>query len=251
MLCEKVLGNLCDTEFVAGLEGARVDHVDVDWHEAFKKLHRKTSEQGREVGIRLGDWVLSRGLSDGDVLGVEEGPDGEKTVVAVRLLPTKCLVIDVAADHAFMLARVGWEVGNTHTPLFWGEGGLQLLCEYTEPVERLLSGLHAVTVSVADRVLDPARRVSSSARVHPHGGHDHGHGTHEHDHGAHDHAHGPGAHDHGECCHGGHGAHDHGHSCDDHGHARDGELGHCCGEHGRAGHEHGQGHACCHHHDHE
>ena len=239
MLCEKVLGNLGDAAFAAGLEGARVDHVDVDWHEAFKKLHRKTSEQGREVGVRLGDWVLSRGLSDGDVLGVEEGPVGEKTVVAVRLLPTKCLVIDVAADHAFMLARVGWEVGNTHTPLFWGEGGLQLLCEYTEPVERLLSGLHAVTVSVADRVLDPARRVSSSAHVHPHGGHDHG---------AHDYAHGHDGHDHGECCHG---AHDDGHSCDGPGHARGGERGHCCGEHGHAGHEHGQGHACRHHHDHE
>jgi urease accessory protein len=234
MLCEKVLGNLGDAEFAAELEGAAVDHVDVDWHEAFKKLHRKTSEQGREVGIRLGDWVLSRGLSDGDVLGVEEGPGGEKTAVVVRLLPTKCLVIDVAADHAFMLARVGWEVGNTHTPLFWGEGGLQLLCEYTEPVERLLCGLHAVTVTAAERVLDPARRVSSSAHVHPHGGHGHGHG-HDHGHGhehdghphGHDHDHG---HDHGECCHGGHDAHDHG--------AHDHD--HCCGGHGH-----------CHHHDHE
>ncbi|WP_321971082.1 hypothetical protein [Paratractidigestivibacter sp.] len=188
MLCEKVLGNLSDAAFVASLGEFTVDHVDVDWHEAFKMLHRKTSEQGREVGVRLGDWVLSRGLSDGDVLGAEVGADGEKAVVAVRLLPTKCLVIDVDAGHSFMLARVGWEVGNTHTPLFWGEGGLQLLCEHTEPVERLLAGLHGVAVGVGERVLDPARRVSASAHVHPHGhGHEHGHAGHGH--GGHEHCH--------------------------------------------------------------
>lgn len=200
MLCEEVLGNLSDEEW-AGLvaDGATVDYVDVDWHEAFKKLHRKTSAGGREVGVRLGDWVLSRGLSEGDVLGVEEGPDGGENIVAVRLLPTKCLVVQVAEDHPFMLARVGWEVGNTHTPLFWGENGFELLCEYTEPVERLLTGLHAVTVTAAERVLDPARRVSSSAHVHPHGGHGHGH---EHG-GGYCHGNGEG---HGHCC-----GHHHGH----------------------------------------
>ncbi len=191
MLCEKVLGNLADDEWAAAVAaGAAVDYVDVDWHEAFKKLHRKVSAAGREVGVRLGDWVLSRGLSSGDVLGVEEGADGEKTVVTVRLLPTKCLVIDVDAGHAFMLARVGWEVGNTHTPLFWGEGGLQLLCEYTEPVERLLTGLHGVSVTVGEKVLDPARRVSASAHVHGHGDHDHSDHAHPHSHGHGDHAHG-------------------------------------------------------------
>lgn len=231
MLCCEVLGNLGDHGFAAGLGDFDVDHVDIDWHEAFKKLHRKTSEQGREVGIRLGDWVLSRGLSDGDVLGVVEGEGGcgadgraavagagaggKKTVVAVRLLPTKCLVVDVAEDHPFMLAKVGWEVGNTHTPLFYGEGAYQVLCEYSEPLERLLSGAHAVELTVAERVLDPARRVSARGHHHPHGeGHHHGEGGHGHDHGSeagaaalshgrcHDHDHGPSSHG---CCHG----HDH------------------------------------------
>ncbi len=212
MLCEEVLGNLSDEEWAGLVAGdATVDYVDVDWHEAFKKLHRKTSAGGREVGVRLGDWVLSRGLSDGDVLGVEEGTDGGEAIVAVRLLPTKCMVIHVDAGHALMLARVGWEVGNTHTPLFWGEDGLELLCEYTEPVERLLTGLHGVAVTAADRVLDPARRVSSSAHVHPHGAHEHG----AHDHGAHEH----GPHDHGAHDHGDHPGHCHGHG------------GHCCGAH--------------------
>ena len=198
MLCSEVVGRLGDPAF-AGMD---VDYVELDWHEAFKKLHRKVSVGGRDVGIRLGDWVLSKGLSSGDVLGMDES--GERPVaVAVRLLPTKCLVIDVDPGHAFMLAKVGWEVGNTHTPLFFGEGPYELACTYTEPVERLLSGLHGVTVRVCDRALDPAWRVSNATHHHHHGeGHGHeadgGH-AHGHDHGHdgqlgdHSHAHGHGA----------------------------------------------------------
>ena len=224
MLCESVLGNLGDPAFVEGLGQVEVDYVELDWHEAFKKLHRKTSLGGREVGVRLGDWVLQRGLSEGDVLGVDAA--GEvPMVVAVRLLPTRCLVVDVAPDHPQMLAKVAWEVGNTHTPLFYGADDFQLLCEHTEPVERLLQGLHAVDVRVEDAVLDPARRVSSSAHHHHHG-HDH-----EHEHG-HGHGHGEGGHDHE------HHGHEHGH----------GDEGHSCHHH-EGGHDH-EGH-CHHHHDHD
>ena len=192
MLCEEVLGNLGDAAFAHALserlgEGFSVDRVDFDWHEAFKRLHRKTSEAGRDVGIRLGDWVLSRGLSEGDVLGVDEEA---RTVVVVRMLPTRCLVVDVDSGHPFMLAKVGWEVGNTHGALFYGDGPYQLLCAYTEPVERLLAGLHGVSVHVADAVLDPARRVSSNAHHHEHGEHAHESEGHAHEGvpGAHHHA---------------------------------------------------------------
>lgn len=173
MLCTEVIGRLGDERF-AGMD---VDYVELDWHEAFKKLHRKRSVGGREVGVRLGDWVLAKGLSTGDVLGVDEGCS---VAVAVRLLPTKCLVIDVDPGHAFMLAKVGWEVGNTHTPLFFGEGGFQLLCEYAETTERLIGGLHGVNVTVADAVLDPSARVSANAHHHHH--HEHGHEHCDHDH---------------------------------------------------------------------
>ena len=197
MLCEEVLGNLGNQAFSDELSRRLgdyvVDPVDIDWHEAFKKLHRKASEGGREVGVRLGDWVLARGLSEGDVLGVDDSVS-PAVVVVVHLLPTKCLVVDVDEGHPFMLAKVGWEVGNTHTPLFFGATPLQLACEYTDPIERLLTGLHGVSVTVADVALDPARRVSNAQHHHHHGeGHDHDH-EHDHDH-AHDHGH---CHHHGE-----------------------------------------------------
>ena len=42
MLVEKVIGNLNDDQF----KNKNVDYVDIEWHEAFKKLHKKTSKNG-------------------------------------------------------------------------------------------------------------------------------------------------------------------------------------------------------------
>ena len=36
MLCEKILEKLKDF----GLTGKTVEYVDIEWHEAFKKIHR-------------------------------------------------------------------------------------------------------------------------------------------------------------------------------------------------------------------
>ena len=37
MLCEQVLGKLCDFDTT----GKTVEYVDIEWHEAFKKIHKK------------------------------------------------------------------------------------------------------------------------------------------------------------------------------------------------------------------
>ena len=39
MLVEKVIGNINDDKF----KNSKIDYVDIEWHEAFKKLHRKTN----------------------------------------------------------------------------------------------------------------------------------------------------------------------------------------------------------------
>ena len=48
MLVEKVLGNLSDDKF----KNVNVDYVDIPWHDAFKKIHKTTSYNGVEVGIK-------------------------------------------------------------------------------------------------------------------------------------------------------------------------------------------------------
>ena len=44
MLCEKILGKLKDFD----LTGKTVEYVDIEWHEAFKKIHRKITDKDRE-----------------------------------------------------------------------------------------------------------------------------------------------------------------------------------------------------------
>ena len=39
MVCEKVIGKLKDVD----IAGKTVEYVDIEWHEAFKKIHRKVT----------------------------------------------------------------------------------------------------------------------------------------------------------------------------------------------------------------
>ena len=39
MLCEQVLGKLHDFDTT----GKTIEYVDIEWHEAFKKIHKKTT----------------------------------------------------------------------------------------------------------------------------------------------------------------------------------------------------------------
>ena len=46
MLCEQIWGKLPDFD----LSGKTVEYVDIEWHEAFKKIHKKTTDHGTGVG---------------------------------------------------------------------------------------------------------------------------------------------------------------------------------------------------------
>ena len=56
MICETIEGRLetLDTS------GKKVEFVEIPWDEAFKRIHRKFTDAGREVGIRMGDFILTR-----------------------------------------------------------------------------------------------------------------------------------------------------------------------------------------------
>ncbi|MDO5422359.1 MAG: urease accessory protein UreE [Eubacteriales bacterium] len=159
MLCEKILGNCADD----GFSGKTVDYVDIPWDEAFKKIHRKVSAAGREVGIRLDDSILTRGLSQGDVLGVE----GD-TVIAVNIPPCKAILIWVDPFHPQMAAKVCYEIGNRHASLFWGEKENSFITPYNEPMLLMLSKLPGVEAQVREVKLDFDRRISASINAHTH-----------------------------------------------------------------------------------
>ena len=111
MLCEKIIGRIPDLD----LTGKAVDYVEIEWYEAFKKIHKKVTNRGGEIGIRLDDSVLSRGLYEGDVIY-----EDEKTAVVVKTPPCEVIRVRVDRDHLQAAAKVCYEIGNRHAPLFYG-----------------------------------------------------------------------------------------------------------------------------------
>ncbi|HJD12957.1 MAG TPA: urease accessory protein UreE [Candidatus Ruminococcus avistercoris] len=159
MLCEKILGRADQTD----LSGRQLDYVNIEWFEAFKKIHKKVTDKGEEVGIRLDDTVLSRGLYEGDILYL----DKERALVVHT---PKCMVIRVKVDenHPHMAAKVCYEIGNRHAPLFYGEEENTFITPYNEPMYLMLEKLHGVTATKEIQRLDFDRRISAAVHNHHH-----------------------------------------------------------------------------------
>lgn len=162
MLCEKILGTLSEPQY----KGKLVDYVDIDWHETYNKLLRKTSRAGRDVAIRLGDEVLKTGMKPGDILGIDE--DG--TLIVVDVLPADVLIVTLTEPTPFNVAKAAYEIGNCHAPLFAGQEEFQFVTIFNEPMEHLLHHLHGVKVEQKTEKLDFSKQISSIV----------GHGHHHH-----------------------------------------------------------------------
>jgi len=156
MLIEKVIGNINDEQF----KNSNIDYVDIEWHEAFKKLHRKTSQNGIEVGIKLDNDILTRGLRQGDVLAISED-----NVIAVNIPKDKALVVKV--DDTHLVPKVCYEIGNRHATLFEGNSHNEFITIYSEPMKEMLEKIGA-NVTVEDIQFDFNKSISSSINAHHH-----------------------------------------------------------------------------------
>nr|WP_317331401.1 urease accessory protein UreE [uncultured Romboutsia sp.] len=156
MLVEKVIGNINDEQF----KNSNIDYVDIEWHEAFKKLHRKTSQSGIEVGIRLDNDILIRGLRQGDVLAINED-----NIIAVNIPKDKALVVKV--DDTNLVPKVCYEIGNRHATLFEGSSHNEFITIYSEPMKEMLEKI-GVNVTVEEIQFDFNKSISSSINAHHH-----------------------------------------------------------------------------------
>ena len=175
MIYTKIIGKISDAEF----KDKPVDYVDFEWHETYSKLHRKTSRDGRDVAVSLDDSILKIGIKPGDVFGVDE--DG--TVIAADVFATDVLSVKIENPDFFSTAKVAYEIGNCHAPLFAGKGDNELITIFNEPMQKLLEGLHGIKLKVEKRneKLDFSKQISSIV------GHGHAH-SHDHEH-SHEHSH--------------------------------------------------------------
>ncbi len=156
MLFEKVIGNINDDEF----KDKNVDYIDVEWHEAFKKLHRKTSQNGLDVGLKLDNDILTKGLQQGDVVGI----NGD-TIIAVNIPKDDALVVTVEDDH--LIPKVCYEIGNRHATLFEGNNHHEFITIYSEPMKEMLEKIGA-KVSKEKVNFDFSKSISSSINHHHH-----------------------------------------------------------------------------------
>ena len=156
MILEKIIGNINDLEFT----NKKVDYVDIEWHEAFKKLHKKVSKNGLEVGIKLDNNILTRGLKQGDILGVYDD-----IVIAVNIPAAKALVINV--DDSSLIPKLCYEIGNKHATLFRGDNDNQFITIFDEPMKTMIEKLG---ISVEEKVVkfDFDKSISSSINAHHH-----------------------------------------------------------------------------------
>lgn len=165
MLCEKILGNIKEDKY----KDLSVDYVDIEWHDAFKKLHRLTSHSGEEVGIRLDNEVLTKGINQGDVLYADD-----KRIIAVNI--PECEVIVVKAEAPVLVPKICYEIGNRHATLFWGENDMEFITPYNEPMLQMLNKIHkhidgkCVRALAEKKVmkLDFDKAISSTVNNHTH-----------------------------------------------------------------------------------
>lgn len=167
MIYTKILGKVDDEDF----KNRPVDYIDFEWHETYSKLHRKTSRSGRDVAISLDDSILKIGIKPGDVFGV----DSDGSVIAADVLEADILSVRFENPNFFSTAKVAYEIGNCHAPLFAGKDQNELITIFNEPMQKLLEGLHGIKAKVERRneKLDFSKQISSIVG-HGHG-HSHGH----------------------------------------------------------------------------
>ena len=110
MIIEKVLGN----RKTYPIENRKIDTVGIEWYESEKKLLRKTTAAGEEIGIRI-----STPIQDGDVLYADDA-----RVIVAEILPSELTVVHVYTMRE--MGRLCFELGNRHLSLSIGENEVSL-----------------------------------------------------------------------------------------------------------------------------
>ncbi|WP_234118217.1 urease accessory protein UreE [Clostridium hydrogenum] len=122
MIIEKILGNLHDID----VKGRKLDTIDIEWYEVNKKILKKDSSLGKEIGIRLSE---HRKINDGDILYMDDSE-----IIAVNIPESEVILIE--PKSMVDMGTMCYEIGNQHVPLFLTEGSIMI--PYEKPLMELL-----------------------------------------------------------------------------------------------------------------
>lgn len=151
MIIENVIGNMKNRD----TDSFKKDYVEIHWYESRKRINRLMSKNGAEIGIKLDDHTADHGLQEGDILLLNEDT---KELIYVSILPEKCIVVE--GVNTKMMAKLAYEIGNRHAPLFYGAHDFQLVVPFDEPMQELLKK-YSSSIEVAEMKLLESNAISS------------------------------------------------------------------------------------------
>lgn len=160
MLVQNILGNIKNFE----INSRNIDEVNIEWYEVNKKILKKESKTGRDIGIRF---EKPSKLQDGDILYADDNE-----IVVISIIP--CETISIVPSTMKDMGKICYEIGNKHIPLFINENEV-LVC-YDEPLMVLLE-------KEGFKPKKEIRKLVNGLEQHAHS---HGHNGHEHHHKHHD-----------------------------------------------------------------
>lgn len=150
MIAEKIIGKLHDTS-------KQVETVTIDWFERDKKLLRKTTSSGKDIGIKV-----DSPLNEGDILY-----EDDRKIIAVEIAP--CDLISVNVGSMQEMGRLCFELGNRHLSLSISENIVK--CPYDEPTFEYLKRLGFKAEKTHEKF---AGYIECKAHAHTHS-HEHHH----------------------------------------------------------------------------
>lgn len=153
MLIEKAVAHHGEID----LDSYRIDPVTFEWYELNKKILRKTSASGKDLGLRLKDGAES--WQDGDILLCS----GNEAVV-IMVNPCACLA--VVWHSELELAQICYQIGNRHVALFVGADNQSLLMPYDEPLQIMLAKMGISCCLVEDKLVKPLGNICESNHHH-------------------------------------------------------------------------------------
>lgn len=150
MIVDKILGNKSDFDI-----GTRtVETIEVEWFEIHKKLLKKLSSTGEEIGIKI-----QTVINDGDILFADS-----KKIIIVDIIPTELININI--DSMKDMGRLCYELGNRHLSLAISESYVRV--PYDNPTFEYLKKLGFNAQKISDK-------FTNFTQCHAHGEEHHAH----------------------------------------------------------------------------
>lgn len=149
MIINRVLGKLSHTH-------KNIETVSIDWFERDKKVLRKTTSNGEDIGIKV-----ETTLNEGDILY-----EDDNKIIVVEISP--CNLISVEVNTMQQMGRLCFELGNRHLSLSIGENIVK--CPFDNPTFEYLQKLGFNAIKTYEKFTD---YTECKAHTHTHEHHQH------------------------------------------------------------------------------